>query len=522
MLNHLIFACYLTFLCLWTVSPLAAQHTNVRISNQNLPNEPSICINPKNPQQVVAGANLNNVYYSADGGTSWKKTAVSTPYGIWGDPVFVADTAGAFYYLHLSNPNNGSWIDRIVIQKSIDAGKTWSPGSFTGLNGTKAQDKHWMAVDPRNNVFHVTWTQFDKYGSSVQTDSSVILYSRSEDAGNTWTPAQRIAQVAGDCIDSDFTAEGAIPAVGPKGEVYVAWSNRNKLWFDRSLDGGKTWLSEDILIGDQPGGWDYEIPGISRANGLPYTACDLSNSSRRGTIYVNWSDQRNGTDNTDIWLCKSTDGGLSWSKPVRVNDDMTQRHQFFTAMTIDQQTGYLWFVYYDRRRYDDLRTDVYMAVSKDGGETFQNFRVSETPFTPKPDVFFGDYNGISAYNNMIRPIWTRLDNNDLSVWTALVKPDAINIAREPALEAAVLETPAPNPFSEKTVIAFKLRSAAKVSLFLYNAKGNVVATLINNERREYGKYVEEINSADLHLAPGSYTAVLTADGKVLKKKIIKI
>ena len=514
--------CQLTIICLLSAASIMAQHTNVRISNLNLPNEPAICINPKNPKQVVAGSNLNNIYYSADGGANWKKTPVSSPYGIWGDPVIVTDTAGAFYYLHLSNPSNGNWIDRIVVQKSTDAGVTWSPGTFTGLNGTKAQDKHWMAVDPRNNSLHITWTQFDKYGSAAVKDSSIILYSRSTDNGLTWTAPQRISQLGGDCIDSDNTAEGAIPCIGPNGAVYVSWSNRNNLWFDRSLDGGKTWQSEDIFIGDQPGGWDYEIPGISRANGLPYTACDLSNGPRRGTIYVNWSDQRNDVSDTDVWLCKSTDEGLTWSKPVRVNDDNTQRQQFFTAMTIDQQTGYLWFVYYDRRRYNDLRTDVYMAVSKDGGETFQNFRVSETPFVPRTDVFFGDYNGISAHNNLVRPIWTRMDSNDLSVWTALIKPEMINASTEPASTSVSLDTPVPNPFSEKTVIAFKLRNTARVSLHLYDAKGNRVATLIDNERREYGKYVEEIRSDVLHLATGNYTAVLTADGKVLKEKMIKI
>jgi hypothetical protein len=501
---------------------LSAQHTNVRISNQNLPNEPSICINPKNPKQVVAAANLNNVFYSSDGGATWKQTPVSCPYGIWGDPVLITDTTGAFYYLHLSNPQNGSWIDRIVVQKSTDGGKTWSPGTYMGLNGTKAQDKHWMAVNRANNALHVTWTQFDKYGSSVATDSSFIMYARSTDAGQTWTPARRLSKLAGNCVDSDDTAEGAVPCIGPNGEVYVAWSNREKIWFDRSADGGQTWLSEDIVISEQPGGWDYEIPGISRANGLPFTACDLSNGPHHGTIYVNWSDQRNGAFDTDIWLCKSTDGGNTWSAPVQVNDDKSQKHQFFTNMAIDQSTGYLWFIYYDRRRTPDTATEVYMAVSKDGGTTFQNFRVSETPFIPNPGVFFGDYNGISVHNNMVRPVWTRMDNNQLSVWTAIVKPEIIAAAQDNSgLAAATLET-MPNPFREKIAISFKLRTASVVSLHLYDANGQKVMTFIDEERREYGKYVEEIDSNLLNLPSGMYTAVLLLNGKILKEKVMHL
>jgi hypothetical protein len=504
------------------VAVLNAQHPNVQISNKELPNETAICLNPKDPMKIVAGANINQVYRSEDGGKTWKTSALSSPYGVWGDPIIVTDTAGHFYYLHLSNPPNGSWIDRIVVQKSTDDGATWSSGTYMGLNGTKAQDKEWMAVNPFDNSLHVTWTQFDKYGSTAKTDSSIIMYARSTDAGESWSPAQRISQWAGDCVDSDFTTEGAVPCIGPQGEIYVVWSNRNQLWLDRSLDGGQTWLSEDILVTEQPTGWDYEIPGISRANGLPFTICDLSTGPHRGTIYVNWSDQRNGADDTDIWLCKSKDGGLTWSTPVRVNDDNTHRHQFFTSMALDQSTGYLWFVFYDRRAYSDWRTDVYMAVSKDGGETFQNFKVSSSAFTPRSDVFFGDYTGISAVNGVVRPIWTRLEGNTLSVWTALVNPDLILAAAPAPSERATLNNAAPNPFSDRTYISFKLRAAASISLQLYDNAGHCVATLIDRERREYGKYVEEIRSDTLRLAPGTYTAILTADGKVLKERLIKI
>lgn len=236
-------------------------------------------------------------------------------------------------------------------------------------------------------------------------------------------PLPNESRASGDCIDSDLTAEkGAVPCVGPNGEVFVAWSNRNKIWFDRSTDGGQTWLNSDIFVSDQPGGWDFAIPGIYRANGLPVTTCDLSGGPNHGTIYINWSDQRNGADDTDVWLSKSTDGGFTWSAPVRVNNDNTTRQQFFTWMTIDQATGYLWFVFYDRRNYNDMRTDVFMAVSKDGGATFQNFKVSESPFVPNESIFFGDYTNVTAYNDVVRPIWTRLEGTDLSVWTSLWLP----------------------------------------------------------------------------------------------------
>ena len=169
---------------------------------------------------------------------------------------------------------------------------------------------------------------------------------------------------------------------------------------------------------------------MNRTNGFPITACDVSEGKYKGTIYVNWADQSNGEEDTDVWLIKSTDGGKTWSKRLRVNNDQTKTQQFLTWMSVDPVTGYVYVLFYDRRNYDDAQTDVYLAYSKNGGESFENVKISEMPFTPKDAVFFGDYNNISAYNGVIRPIWTRLDGDKLSVWTALIHIDTIEVKEQ--------------------------------------------------------------------------------------------
>lgn len=413
-----------------------AQYPNIRVSSPGSsdPEEVCIAINPTNPLILAAGANIRYFYRSTDGGWNWMQSTLSSNLGVWGDPVVMFDGNGHLYYGHLSNPPSpGYWIDRIVVQKSTDGGVTWNNGTGIGFSPPRRnQDKEWLATDmtdsPYRNNIYMAWTEFDSYDSSNPADSSRILFSRTTDGGIVWSTPVRISDAGGNCIDSDSTVEGAVPAVGPEGEVYVAWAGPQGIMFDKSTDGGVTFGS-DIFVTSQPGGWDFNVPGIYRCNGLPITACDVSSSPYRGHIYINWSDQRNGITDTDVYLIKSTNGGETWSPVKRVNNDITVAQQFFNWMTIDQTTGFLYVVFYDRRETAGNATDVYVARSTNGGETFTNFKVSQSSFTPSSFVFFGDYTGIAAADRKVYPIWMRMDGTALSVWTALIT-DSLNVIRQ--------------------------------------------------------------------------------------------
>jgi hypothetical protein len=500
-----------------------AQFQNILIGTQNEPEEVSICINPKNPNQIVAGANIDNCYYSSDGGLTWTHQILTSPdYGVWGDPCIFADTNGAFYFAHLSYPPNGNWIDRIVVQKSNDGGVSWSDGSYTGLDNSKAQDKEWAVVNPFNNEIYMSWTQFDQYGSTQSNDSSIIRFSKSADSGLTWSEPKRINKKAGDCIDSDNTLEGAVPAVGPNGEIYIAWAGPDGLVFNKSLDGGETWLSQEIFVSDMPGGWDYNISGLQRCNGLPVTSCDISNGNNRGAVYINWTDQRNGSDNTDVWLVKSTDGGDTWSSPIQVNNDISDKQQFFTWMCIDQLTGCLYFVFYDRRNYSEGdSTDVYLARSIDGGNTFSNYKINENLVLPKSGIFFGDYINITAYNGMIRPIWMSYAASTLSAWTAIIDDVTLNL-ESPANHCCLpveLNQNFPNPFNESTHLSFELLEKEKVSLYLCNALGEKIKILFENLYYNKGEHDYILNAKQLHLPAGIYYYVLESDEYRLAKRM---
>jgi hypothetical protein len=400
---------------------------NVRLSTpgNTLPNEVAIAIDPTNPMRLAVGSNLNWAYYSWDGGSGWEeRQLVSGAHGVWGDPSLTFDADGRLFYAHLSNPlPPGYRIDRIVVQRSTDGGASFDDGVAIGLRPPKHQDKSWVAADatdsPHRGNVYVAWTEFDRYGSSDPNDHSRILFARSTDHGVSWDEPVVVSDEEGDARDGDTTVEGAVPAIGPNGEVYLAWGAPRGIVFDRSHDGGAS-FGRDVFVATQPGGWAFDVPGLRRANGMPVTVCDTSASPYRGRLYVVWADQRSGPTDTDIWATSSADGGATWSAPLRVNDDTSRRHQFFQWATVDPVTGHLHVVFYDRRDTAGNATDVFVARSTDGGATFQNARVSTSSFTPDPSLFFGDYIGIAARDGRVYPVWTRMEPGLLSIWTALL------------------------------------------------------------------------------------------------------
>lgn len=504
-------------ICFFITSFLFGQQ-NILIDNIGLPNEPSIIINPNNLNQLVAGSNINNVYQSNDGGLTWIKRTLACTYGVWGDPSITVDNDNNFYFTHLSNPSTtGSFLDRIVCQKSIDNGATWSNGSFTGLTTNKDQDKQWIVFDKINSILYMTWTQFDSYGNTSPLYKSIILFSKSTDFGISWSTPIKINNIDGSCRDNSSTVEGAVPSVGPLGQVYVAWTGPNGLVFKKSLDQGVTWSTNETQI-IQNHLWDYTIPGLDRCNGLPVTACDISNSSYNGTIYVNWSDQTNGTNDTDIFIAKSTDQGVTWSNPIRVNNDTAGKQQFLSWMTIDPSNGNIYIVFYDRRNYSDNNTDVYLAYSTNGGTTFTNTKISTSPFIPISSVFFGDYTNIVAQNGIIRPIWTRLANGQTSIWTAILSQNQLDNKEFESDKETNIISNYPNPAVEDCYFAFKLFKESPVSITIYDMNGKVVYRVIENKIYPMGKHLVSIKSNVLN--KGEYIYVVKSNYYKKSKKLL--
>ncbi|MBN2680982.1 MAG: exo-alpha-sialidase [Bacteroidales bacterium] len=421
------------FLCLLIISSVSSQHHNVKLEKPigatyfAAPCEPCISMNPKNTNEIVVGSVLNGFHFTKDGGKSWTDTILQSSLGVEGDPCIVIDNTGTYHYFHLANPPGGTRLSSIVHQSLTKIDGEWSDGIAIGNNIKKIHDKEWAVVDRSDNSIYLFWTIFDAYKSAEKKHKSNIYFSSFNPNSKKWTEPLRINQFSGDCKDDDNSLVGVNTAVGPNGEVYAAWTGLGKIWFDRSFDKGKTWLKKDLVIAEQPEGWRFSIPGIYRTNGFPAIACDTSETSYRGNIYAVWADQRKGINNTTIFFSKSNDNGGYWSQPKEIYEKNDEFHSFFPAIAIDQTNGKIWIAYYDRKKLTDNQTEVYLAYSEDGGETFDNFRISKSPFIPDKEMFFGDYIAIAAHNNVVRPVWTRLDGFSLSLWTALVDINQIGV-----------------------------------------------------------------------------------------------
>jgi hypothetical protein len=379
--------------------------------------EPGIAVNPLNPQQVVAVFQYTaQASYSTDAGRTWTLASGVTPpeYKMSGDVSVVFDNQGhailgciAFDKLGTFNYwAHGATRNGVFLKRSLDAGKTWETQLRTVMAqptqpGIPFEDKPYFLADTSKSRFagnlYVGWTRWTLADSQM-------LFSRSTDDGVTWSAPIEIARDRGLPRDDNGALEGFDGAVGPDGTVYGVWSERDKIDFVESHDGGKTFSRARDIVSTGP--IMYAIDGMDRANGFPQIAIDPRGGAKGGPLYVTWSDYRNGE--IDIFLSKSADHGRTWSEPVKVNSDPVHdgADHFFQWMAVDPVSGAVNVVFYDRREDPANKVQIVaLARSTDGGKAFANYAWTTTPFDPE-GVFMGDYLALAAWNNRVYGAWT--------------------------------------------------------------------------------------------------------------------
>jgi BNR repeat-like domain len=383
-------------------------------------NEPSIAVNPKNPQQLVVAWQVNaSVAYSTDAGQNWTVAEGTAPpeFRVSGDVSVTYDSAGHVLLCYIAFDRLGTsqyWAqgatrNGIFVRRSTDGGKTWEAQAnpviaHDSTPGIPFEDKPYIVADtisPHAGNLYVGWTQFTLTASD-------LLFARSTDGGTTWSKPIKLNKVSGLPRDDNGALEGFDAVVAPDGALYTIWDDRDGIMMAVSEDGGRSFTPDRRIIPAGPG--YFGISGVSRSNGFPQIGIDPRSGKKGSKLYVSWSDYSNG--DVDVFLSSSSDRGRSWSTPVRVNSDPLHNgsDQFFQWMAVDPESGAVNLVFYDRRGSgsqdprNNQDTRVTLARSTDGGETFVNYAWDTDAFDADGD-FLGDYLAITAFADKTYGAW---------------------------------------------------------------------------------------------------------------------
>jgi hypothetical protein len=341
-----------------------------------------------------------------------------------GDPSIVADAGGAFYYATLAADLDNNNISYIIIYKSTNHGSTFSPiAAVSSSDGFL--DKELIAVDSNAVVTNdTTGLIYMSYTLFLNAGGPEIFTATFDTSGiREREPVRLTTEVA----------SGSAPAIGPDGEVYVAWeqfsntggSTGDAIFIAKSIDQGAN-FGTPVKIADVSPVSDSgastacgrsALKGGIRANDFPSIAVDTGSKSKfKATVYVTWNDMRNG--DSDVLLAKSADG-VTWSSPVRVNTNRVGdgSDQFMPWVNV-MPNGKVAAQWYDRRNDpNNWHIDVFSGLSTNGGVSFANSPLETLHFpvivnvdTFTASCYMGDYNQVA--NNGKNFFWTWGDNSN--------------------------------------------------------------------------------------------------------------
>ena len=280
------------------------------------------------------------------------------------DPNVGFDSQGRVYQTML--PFNAFWTNlhpdgEITVSFSDDMGAHWVTGNggqaleqvpnSSSFQLGHVEDKQWVAVNHyTGNKFqdHVysTWDIVDgNVGSTVKLRLAV-----SRDRGQTFSKARTIVSASTDQLRDQFSQ----PAVDPKGDLYVAYTNigtkstEADMFVTKSTDDGDTFSTPvKVATGNIIGVGSVRDTNTTFRDGINF-AFSVS-PDMPGHLYLVYDDF-NGTQ-YNVFLVQSSDGGQTWSQPMLVNDPVAHGHvaDHFQAAVAAGPNGAVAVAFYDRR-----------------------------------------------------------------------------------------------------------------------------------------------------------------------------
>ena len=344
-------------------------------------NECSIAVDPTNRNHMVIGwRQFNSVLsnfrqggwgYSTDGGVTWTFPGVLENNVFRSDPVTHFNEIGNFFYLSLqSNTQQSFFCDDLW--RSQNGGQSWT--LLSGERGGGGGDKQWLTVDKTNSTGHGFQYQAD---DGINCTGGGVQFQRSTDGGVTWQPPITIPNgpVYG-TLDVDTNGNLFI---GGEGNTFYCVRSSN------ARNGGVTPTFDQSTPVNLGG--DLASGGINPAGltGQVFLAVDRSGGPTNNNIYMLASVRPTGASTgTDVMFARSTNGGVSFSAPIRINDDPVNHNKWHWFGTFSvAPNGRLDAVWLDSRNAaNNTDSQLFYSYSTDAGVTWSpNVSVSNS-FNP--------------------------------------------------------------------------------------------------------------------------------------------
>jgi hypothetical protein len=395
-------------------------------------NEVDIAINPRNPSNLISAWNdygpggSCGIGSSFNGGRTWTTTWLRgvTPAG--GNPTYdygAGDPSVGFLADGTAVLACNAWSVKkptaLFISRSGDGGRTWSPAQAIASEGTLGHniDHPMLTIDRYHDRVLVAYSLWA--GKSANSYALV-----SSDDGVSWAGPYRIAadyhQNSTDVFDASL-------AGGPDGTIYATTG----IWHQV-----QEWSEQAVVVSQlRPG--ETEFTRSVKVRDLVPAPMALPGESWRTSMQGSIGVEANGTvdeltgdfvtGNLDMYLARSTDGGLTFPASAQVNLTHDLNDQVMPWLSV-APNGRLDTVFYDYNRSSGLMDAVYGQVAP-GGTTMTRTVLqsgidgdAQPPRGPGGTPFMGDYLGIDSLNGVVATAWTGEGPQSQDAFSATLTP----------------------------------------------------------------------------------------------------
>src|SRR5436189_2906346 len=349
------------------LTPLAygATDKNLITGTETFPNitqsETFTTANPDNPNQIVVAyndsrgrnfspINISGASTSTDGGNTFTRLTKAngqSPFdNTFGDPVVL--------YHKPSGNWVTVWLDAACGGQGLGGYSSTTPDDpnswthFCAFNeGSADRESGWADNNPSSPFFgrlYISWNDFNQPNAN-------IFSIHSTDGGATWSSPAMVSTQATFIRDVQITGD-----LAGSGTVYVAGMDEGGGFFPhndtnlifKSTDGGSSWANTYT-------GTPFPGPGVTSVG---YFACMFSDfggywrhegwgqpAAINNFVHLVYSQHGAGSDPGDVYYIRSTDGGVTFGAPFKLNTDATTRPQWQPNISVasDRSVFAMWY-----------------------------------------------------------------------------------------------------------------------------------------------------------------------------------